>query len=114
VHEHRELPTKRDDILSRLYDIHRANPERLGFRDVVGAVGINMYMVFSKLTQTADVGDRFAGHDALAISMRSILYYLCRNPRAYEKVRREIRQADRDGKLSPAISYVEAIGLPYL
>lgn len=42
VHEHRERPTKRDDILSRLYEIHRANPERLSFRDVVGAVGINM------------------------------------------------------------------------
>ena len=56
----------------------------------------------------------FAGHDALAISMRAILYHLCKKPEAYKELIREIRQADTAGKLSPIASYAQAASLPYL
>ena len=60
------------------------------------------------------IDNSFAGHDALAISMRTMLYYLCRNPESYKKLLGEIREADAAGGLSKPATYVEANNLPYL
>ncbi|KAH8812835.1 cytochrome P450 [Xylogone sp. PMI_703] len=56
-----------------------------------------------------------AGSDTTAIAIRSILYYLMRNPKSYEKLVEEIDKAYSDGSLSGAhITYAEAMRLPYL
>jgi cytochrome P450 len=56
-----------------------------------------------------------AGSDSTAISLRAIIYFLLRNPEKLQKLIDQIDQADRDGKLSPLISYRESTThLPYM
>lgn len=48
------------------------------------------------------------------MSIRAIFYYLIKNPRAYQKLRDELDEADRLGNLSPIIEHKQAMELPYL
>ena len=57
---------------------------------------------------------RFAGSDTTAISLRSIFYYLCKNPRCYVKLVAEIDEMDKNGDLSNPVSFAEASRMPYL
>ncbi|CAF9933472.1 MAG: hypothetical protein ALECFALPRED_005602 [Alectoria fallacina] len=98
VHARQKQPLDSKDILSRLFEIHKSDPEKLSFREIVGAMSINV----------------FAGHDALAISMRTIFYYLCRYPEIRTKLSHEIQKADAAGLLSPIATYAQAASLPYL
>ncbi|KAL1970557.1 hypothetical protein VTN77DRAFT_4201 [Rasamsonia byssochlamydoides] len=50
----------------------------------------------------------FAGSDTTAISLRSMLYYLCKNPRCYNKLVEEIDTMDRNGELSKVVTFAEA------
>lgn len=63
---------------------------------------------------SASSGNIFAGSDTTAASMRAIIYYLCRNPEAHEKLLTEIDGADRDGKLSDPVTFAEAQEMKYL
>lgn len=45
--------------------------------------------------------------------MRSTIYHLCRSPRIYNKLLAELDAFHAAGKLSPFITYAEAIKLPY-
>ncbi|KAI6749277.1 hypothetical protein HG530_015116 [Fusarium avenaceum] len=56
----------------------------------------------------------FAGSDTTAISLRSMFYYLCRNPRCYDKLRNEVDCMETEGKLSNIVTFAEAQKLPYL
>lgn len=56
----------------------------------------------------------FAGSDTTAIALRSILYNLMKSPIAYEKLQKEIDDADAKGELSKPIKYAEATKLQYL
>lgn len=56
---------------------------------------------------------RFAGSDTTAISLRSLFYYVLKNPRTYDKVIEEILTADERGELSEYVTYNEAQRLPY-
>ncbi|KAJ5363950.1 cytochrome P450 [Penicillium cataractarum] len=55
-----------------------------------------------------------AGSDTTAISLRAIIYYLVQNRSAYEKLRKEVDDADKNGRLSRYITYAECLELPYL
>ena len=55
-----------------------------------------------------------AGSDTTAIGLRSVFYFLIKNPRCYAKVMEEIDQADEKGQLSDHVSYEECLKLPYL
>jgi cytochrome P450 len=57
---------------------------------------------------------RLAGSDTTAISLRAIIYYLIQNQSAYEKLQKEVDDADKNWKLSPYITYAECLELPYL
>lgn len=57
---------------------------------------------------------RVTAHDVLAITLRAILYYLCQNAKARQKLCDEIVQADISGELSIPVRYVEATKLSYL
>jgi len=47
--------------------------------------------------------------------MRSIFFYLMKNPLIYEKLQEEIDTATSEGRLStPCVKYSEAIKMPYL
>ena len=56
----------------------------------------------------------FAGSDTTAISLRSMFYYLCKNPRCYRKVVEEIDEMDQRGNLADTVSFADANKMQYL
>jgi len=55
-----------------------------------------------------------AGADSTSITMRSIFYFLMKNPSKLTKVRTEIDAAFSNGTLSSPAQYNQASALPYL
>ncbi|ETI22722.1 hypothetical protein G647_06798 [Cladophialophora carrionii CBS 160.54] len=55
-----------------------------------------------------------AGSDTTAVSLRACFYYLIKTPAAYKQLVAEIDAAEKQGQLSPYISYEECLKLPYL
>ena len=43
VHSRRKQSLDSRDILGRLLDIHKSDPQKLSFREIIGAVSINVY-----------------------------------------------------------------------
>jgi cytochrome P450 len=56
----------------------------------------------------------FAGADTTAISLRSMFYYLCKNPRCYLRVVDEIDAMDSAGELSEIVTFAESNQMKYL
>ncbi len=56
----------------------------------------------------------FAGADTTAISLRSMFYYLCKNPRCYTRLVGEIDSMDSKGRLSEIVSFAESNQMKYL
>ncbi len=56
----------------------------------------------------------FAGSDTTAISTRSIIYYLLKNPECKRKLVEEIDTKNREGKLSESITLEQIKRMPYL
>jgi len=56
----------------------------------------------------------FAGSDTTAISTRSIIYYLLKNPQCKQKLVEEIDTLRRQGQLSDPVTLSEADKMPYL
>ncbi|KAH8817037.1 putative P450 monooxygenase [Xylogone sp. PMI_703] len=56
----------------------------------------------------------FAGSDTTAISLRSMFYYLCKNPRCYRRVMEEIDEMEQNGLLSEIVTFSEANKMKYL
>lgn len=63
---------------------------------------------------TSDSLTRLTAHDVLAITLRAILYYLCKNPTARQRLYEEILNADVSGGLSKPARYAEVAKLSYL
>lgn len=55
-----------------------------------------------------------AGADSTSINMRSVMYFLMKNPEKLEKVRAEVDAAFEDGTLSSPVQYSRVSTLPYL
>ncbi|KAI5785117.1 cytochrome P450 [Pyronema domesticum] len=88
----------RTDMLSKLIQVAEAKAPEFDITDVY----------------TESYTAIFAGSDTTAIVLRTAVYHLCRNPDAMAKLQAEIDEAQKDGRLSPVITYAEAIKLPYL
>jgi cytochrome P450 len=46
--------------------------------------------------------------------LRSIFYYVLKDPRIYARLQQEIDEADAQGRLSPSVTFAESNTLPYL
>lgn len=57
---------------------------------------------------------RVAGSDTTAAAARACFYYVIKNPRVYQALVAEIDRADKEGRLSPFVTYKEFLELPYL
>jgi cytochrome P450 len=55
-----------------------------------------------------------AGADSTSIGMRSVFYFLMKNPEKLVKVRAEIDAAFADGTLTSPVQYAQSSKLPYL
>jgi cytochrome P450 len=57
------------------------------------------------------IRSRFAGSDTTAITLRSIFFYLLKNPRTYKKAVAEVRNLQYESDL---VTYPESLQLPYV
>lgn len=62
----------------------------------------------------ADFSSRLAGSDTTAISLRACFYHLIKDERAVAKVREELEQQEKQGKISNPIKLEESLQLPYM
>jgi cytochrome P450 len=86
------------DLLSRLFEVHKEKPNEMNDNAVLSMATSNV----------------FAGSDTTAISLRSIIYYLLKNPLCKEKFISEIDERKKSGKLSDPVKLEEANDMPYL
>lgn len=98
VQERMAKPADRKDFLSAFLQAKKDYPELVSDRQVLSYSNSNI----------------FAGSDTTAISLRSILYYMLKNPDILKKVVAEVDNTvgDRDCNQYP-ISYAESNRMPY-
>lgn len=100
----REVEARKDrgsdqpDILSKLFATQKEKPLEMNENAVISMGTSNI----------------FAGSDTTAISTRSIIYYLLKNPQMKNKLIEEIDEYRRQGKLSDPPRLEEADSMPYL
>ncbi|KAF2819337.1 cytochrome P450 [Ophiobolus disseminans] len=95
-----EARAKRVDMTSQLLGIMREKGEKNNF-SVREIVSENWTAVM-------------AGSDSTSIGLRSIFYFLMKQPSKLEQVRAEIDAAFADGTLTTPVQYNQSIKLPYL
>lgn len=86
------------DILDKLFEVQQENPEGMSNDNVLSMATSNV----------------FAGSDTTAISIRSILYYLLKNPRCKRKLVEEIDTQMKEGRLTDSITLEQTKHMPYL
>jgi cytochrome P450 len=86
------------DLLSRLFEVNKEKPNEMNDNAVLSMATSNV----------------FAGSDTTAISLRSIRYYLLKNPQCKKKFISEIDERKKGGKLSDPVKLEEANEMPYL
>jgi len=98
VDERKGIKSARNDMLAKLLKVADEKASDFDITDVY----------------TESYTAIFAGGDTTAIAMRTVVYHLCKNPAAKAKLQAEIDTAQEKGRLSPNITYAEALKLPYL
>ena len=100
----REIANRKDrgsdhqDILYKLLQVQREKPDEMNDMAVISMATSNI----------------FAGSDTTAISIRSIIYYLLKNPDYKRKLVEEIDARKSQGKLSIPVTLEESKHMPYL
>lgn len=100
----REITNRKDrgsdhqDILDKLFQVQKEKPGEMNDMAVISMATSNI----------------FAGSDTTAISIRSIVYYLLKNPDYKRKLVEEIDTRKSQGKLSTPVTLEESKHMPYL
>lgn len=100
----REINNRKDrgsdhqDLLDKLLEVRKEKP---GEMDDMGVLSM----------ATSNI---FAGSDTTAISLRSIIYYLLKNPDYKRRLVEEIDARKSQGKLSTLVTLEESKHMPYL
>ncbi|KAF5589473.1 cytochrome P450 monooxygenase [Fusarium pseudocircinatum] len=89
---------ERADFLAYFRQKQKSTGEHISHRDLINHLMNNL----------------LAGSDTTAISLRAVFYYIIKNRRVYQKLRKEIDEADQSGKLSPIVTFSESLELDYL
>ncbi|RFU26581.1 hypothetical protein B7463_g9752, partial [Scytalidium lignicola] len=87
-----------DDFLAKTLRLHRTNPDKVTFGDVLCVCITNIA----------------AGSDTTSVSLSGIMYGLIKNPGAMKKLRAEIDEKAAAGELSHPIRFQESQKMPYL
>lgn len=99
-----EVANRRDrgsdhrDMLHKLVEMQEEKPDEMNDMAVLSMATSNI----------------FAGSDTTAISIRSIIYYLLKNPEYKRKLIEEIDTRQQEGKLSTPITLEQTKQMPYL
>ena len=86
------------DILAKLFTVQKEKPNEMNDMGVISMATSNI----------------FAGSDTTAISIRSIVYHLCKNPQYKQKLVEEIDSQQKAGNLSISVKLEESENMPYL
>ncbi|KZL73252.1 cytochrome p450 family protein [Colletotrichum incanum] len=86
------------DILAKLLIVHHEKPGQFDGSALVSMAASNI----------------FAGSDTTAISIRSIIYHLLKNPETKRLLLGEIDEHWRQGKLSDPVIFADSENMPYL
>lgn len=98
VGNRRDRGSDHRDLLYKLVEIQKAKPHEMNDMAVLSMATSNI----------------FAGSDTTAISTRSIIYYLLKNPECKRKLVEEIDAKKRQGNLSIPITLEQTKHMPYL
>ena len=98
VANRRDRGSDHQDILDKLFEMQKEKPNEMNDMAVLSMATSNI----------------FAGSDTTAISTRSIIYYLLKNPKYKRKLVDEIDTQKREGKLSTPITLEQTKHMPYL
>ncbi|KAH7084025.1 cytochrome P450 [Paraphoma chrysanthemicola] len=95
-----EVTGKRPDLMSQLLAIVQDKGDKVNYthKDITSDMWVGI----------------MAGADSTSITMRSIFYFLMKNPAKLVKVRAEVDEAFEKGALSSPVQYGPASSLPYL
>ena len=86
------------DILDKLFAVQKEKPNEM--------IDVNVLSVAT--------GNIFAGSDTTAISTRTVIYYLLKNPKCKRKLVEELDTQKRAGKLTELITLEQTKYMPYL
>jgi len=81
------------DMLSRWRNVKASDPNKMSTRDIVVHLSTNV----------------LGGSDTTAVTLRAVVYYLCRAPETMRQVVAEIDKADEQGLLSEPVQYKEVM-----
>ena len=102
IDSHKERKTGQSsatpDMLDRFFDLHTKDPNHFTKNDVL--IGAYSGIV--------------AGADTTWISLGSIIYHLHKYPQTLTKLRNEIDEMAREGKISDPVTFEESKKMPYL
>jgi cytochrome P450 len=88
-----------EDFLEKIMNANEADPEK-----------VTQYHIFMM-----GLSNIIAGSDTTAVSLSAILYQLLHNPRTMQKLRQEIKKAEKEGRCgNPEVKFKESQDLPYL
>ena len=93
-----ERGSDRQDILAKLFTVQKEKPNEMSENGVLSMATSNI----------------FAGSDTTAISIRSILYHLCKNPQCKSKLIHELDEFQMAENLTDIITLDQAKKLKYL
>jgi cytochrome P450 len=86
------------DIMTRILMASEKDPEKVTRGDLITMCQSNIS----------------AGSDTTSITLSTVLYHLLKYPETFQKLRKEIDDAEKEGRISDPITFKEAQGLPYL
>ena len=98
IEKRRSRGSDHQDILAKLMALQKDKPQEMDDMSVLSMVTSNI----------------FAGSDTTAISIRSIIYHLCKNPEYKTKLVQEIDEHKNAGKLTIPVSVDQTQEMPYL
>ena len=106
------------DFTARQLDRYAGKDQDLGYADMLDRFKRVSASRKAQMSDTdllaAAVGNIFAGSDTTAISLRSMFYYLIKNPICMGKLLKEIDEKDAKGELREIVTFAESQNMPYL
>ena len=98
IQSRRERGNDRQDMLTKFFAVQKEKPIEMDDTSVLSMAASNI----------------FAGSDTTAISIRSIIYYMLKNPEYKLRLVEELEKNEQEGKLSIPITLEQANQMPYL
>ncbi len=98
IEKRKRLDSDHQDILAKLFEMQKQRPDEMNDANVLSMATSNI----------------FAGSDTTAISTRSVIYYLLKNPECKRKLLEEIDAQMKEAKLEEPITLEQSKKMPYL